>query len=139
MKKITIIGSGIGGLLAGNLLARRGHDVTIFESHSSPGGYTAGFRRKGYYKRKILQAISQRLTGCTPRCSLLTYERYTHNTDGATSAWSWNPEKMFHRSMLKAEVTAPVENLLIGSCWATQMGGIPGAIQAAYLCAKVIQ
>ncbi len=49
MKQIVIIGSGIGGLTAGNLLARKGHKVTIFEAHSSPGGYTAGFRRQGFY------------------------------------------------------------------------------------------
>ena len=49
MKKIIIVGSGIGGLIAGNLLAKKGHKVTIFEAHSMPGGYTAGFYRKGYY------------------------------------------------------------------------------------------
>lgn len=49
MKNIAIIGSGLGGLIAGNLIARRGHKVTLFESHTAPGGYTAGFRRKGYY------------------------------------------------------------------------------------------
>lgn len=49
MKKVIIIGAGIGGLIAGNLLAKKGHKVTIFESHSMPGGYTAGFYRQGYY------------------------------------------------------------------------------------------
>ena len=49
MKKVIIIGSGIGGLTAGNLLAKKGHEVKIFESHSAPGGYIAGFRRKGFY------------------------------------------------------------------------------------------
>ena len=49
MKNIIIIGSGIGGLVAGNLLAKKGHKVTIFEAHFMPGGYTAGFYRKGYY------------------------------------------------------------------------------------------
>ena len=49
MKNIIIIGSGIGGLIAGNLLAKQGHKVSIFEAHSMPGGYTAGFYRKGYY------------------------------------------------------------------------------------------
>ncbi|MDD5260207.1 MAG: FAD-dependent oxidoreductase, partial [bacterium] len=49
MKKIAIIGAGIGGLVSGNLLAKKGHQVTIFESHSSPGGYTAGFWRNGFY------------------------------------------------------------------------------------------
>ena len=48
-KSVIIIGSGFGGLIAGNLLAKKGHDVTIFESHTAPGGYTAGFYRKGFY------------------------------------------------------------------------------------------
>ena len=29
--------------------SRRGIKVTIFEAHNMPGGYTAGFYRKGYY------------------------------------------------------------------------------------------
>jgi phytoene dehydrogenase-like protein len=68
----------------------------------------------------------------------LTYERYTHNTEGATSAWSWNPKNKFYRSMLGTHVATPVRNLLIGSCWAQQIGGIPGAIGAAYRCVKEI-
>jgi phytoene dehydrogenase-like protein len=49
MKKVIIIGAGLGGLMAGNLIARKGHLVILFESHSSAGGYTAGFWRKGFY------------------------------------------------------------------------------------------
>ena len=49
MSKITIIGSGIGGLTAGNLLTRKGHKVTILESHRAHGGYIAGFKRKRFY------------------------------------------------------------------------------------------
>lgn len=49
MKNVIIIGSGIGGLTAGNLLAKKGYKVTIFEAHSMSGGYTAGFYRKGFY------------------------------------------------------------------------------------------
>ncbi len=37
MKNIAIIGSGIGGLTAGNLLAKKGHKVTIFEAQKTPG------------------------------------------------------------------------------------------------------
>ncbi|UCG93509.1 MAG: NAD(P)-binding protein, partial [candidate division WOR-3 bacterium] len=37
MSTIAIIGAGMGGLIAGNLLAKKGHKVTIFESHSEPG------------------------------------------------------------------------------------------------------
>lgn len=70
----------------------------------------------------------------------LTYERYTGNTDGATSAWSWDPNKKFYEGgMQKMSVASPVRNLLIGSCWVGQIGGIPSAIAAAYLCAKTIK
>jgi phytoene dehydrogenase-like protein len=73
--------------------------------------------------------------GATP----LTYERYTHNTGGASSAWSWNPKKKFHKSMMKSYVDTPVKNLYIGSCWASQIGGVPGALGAAYACARRIK
>jgi len=68
----------------------------------------------------------------------LTYERYTHNTDGATSAWSWNPNKKFFDKGMAANIKTPVKNLYIGSCWAVQIGGIPGAINAAQECVKAI-
>ncbi len=66
----------------------------------------------------------------------LTYERYTGNSGGATSAWSWNPRYRFHRSLLGVNVDTPVSGLYIGSCWAMQMGGVPGALMAARKCAK---
>jgi phytoene dehydrogenase-like protein len=70
----------------------------------------------------------------------LTYERYTRNTDGATSAWSWDPNKKFYEGgMMKMTVETPVKNLLIGSCWVGQIGGIPSALAAAYMCAKKIK
>ena len=69
----------------------------------------------------------------------LTYERYTHNTAGASSAWSWDPNKRFYKSILSSNVRTPVRNLFVGSCWATQLGGIPGAVMAALNCAKKIR
>jgi phytoene dehydrogenase-like protein len=68
----------------------------------------------------------------------LTYERYTHNTDGATSAWSWNPNKKFYERGMRIEINTPVKNLYIGSCWSNQIGGVPSAIGAAKACAKAI-
>lgn len=47
----------------------------------------------------------------------LTCERYTHNTNGASSAWSWNPEHKFYDSVLKSSVDNPVKYLYIGFCW----------------------
>lgn len=43
-----IIGSGIGGLVAGALLARYGYSVTLCESHSIPGGAAHDFTRSGF-------------------------------------------------------------------------------------------
>ena len=68
----------------------------------------------------------------------LTYERYTGNTDGATSAWSWNPKNKFYKNAIGIHIDTPVKNLLIGSCWANQIGGVPSAIGAARKCAKKI-
>ena len=70
----------------------------------------------------------------------LTYERYTGNTEGATSAWSWDPRKAFYKGgMMETKSETPVRNLFIGSCWSNQIGGIPSAIAAAYTCAKKIR
>ncbi|MFX4261000.1 phytoene desaturase family protein [Pelotomaculum propionicicum] len=69
----------------------------------------------------------------------LTYERFTHNSDGASSAWSWNPKKKFYKSGMSVNIETPVKNLYIGSCWAVQIGGVPGAVYAAYQCAKKIK
>jgi len=69
----------------------------------------------------------------------LTYERFTQNTDGASSAWSWNPKKEFFKNALSTNIKTPVKNLYIGSSWAVQIGGVPGAIAAAYQCVKEIK
>ncbi|MBN2590005.1 MAG: NAD(P)/FAD-dependent oxidoreductase [Sedimentisphaerales bacterium] len=69
----------------------------------------------------------------------LTYERFTHNSDGATSAWNWNPKKKFFSKFISLNVDTPVKNLYIGSCWAMQIGGVPGALMAAYVCSKKIK
>jgi phytoene dehydrogenase-like protein len=68
----------------------------------------------------------------------LTFERYTHNTKGASSAWSWNPHKRFYPDMRSRGTITPVKNLFIGSCWSTQFGGIPGAISGAYEAMKQV-
>ena len=45
---VVIIGSGIGGLCCGGLLASRGKKVLICESHNQPGGVAHSFNKKGY-------------------------------------------------------------------------------------------
>ncbi|MEM9212861.1 MAG: NAD(P)/FAD-dependent oxidoreductase [Cyanobacteria bacterium P01_F01_bin.150] len=46
---VIIIGSGIGGLVAGALLARYGKRVLVCESHSIAGGAAHSFTRKGFH------------------------------------------------------------------------------------------
>jgi phytoene dehydrogenase-like protein len=45
---ILVIGSGIGGLVAGALLARYGKSVLVCESHNAPGGAAHEFARQGF-------------------------------------------------------------------------------------------
>jgi phytoene dehydrogenase-like protein len=45
---IVVIGSGVGGLCCGAMLAHYGYRVTVCESHSIPGGAAQGFERHGF-------------------------------------------------------------------------------------------
>jgi phytoene dehydrogenase-like protein len=45
---VVVIGSGIGGLVAANLLADAGRRVLLVEQHYMAGGYCSTFRRAGY-------------------------------------------------------------------------------------------
>lgn len=47
--EVIVIGSGIGGLVAGALLARYGKRVTVCESHTIPGGAAHSFSRRGFH------------------------------------------------------------------------------------------
>lgn len=46
---VIVIGSGIGGLVAGALLARYGKQVLLYESHTIAGGAVHGFSRQGFH------------------------------------------------------------------------------------------
>ncbi|MEN9407225.1 MAG: hypothetical protein RLZZ455_441 [Candidatus Parcubacteria bacterium] len=46
--KIGIIGAGFTGLTAGYFLAKNGHDVSIFEKDSAPGGLAIGYKEPGW-------------------------------------------------------------------------------------------
>ncbi len=100
-------------------------------------------------KGKAMEAMIENASGLIPglkecieykdAATPLTYERFTHNTAGASSAWSWNPQKRFYQDDMSVHIETPVKNLYIGSCWAMQIGGVPGALAAAYQCAHKIK
>ncbi len=46
---VIVVGSGIGGLVAGGLLARYGLRVLVAESHAVAGGAAHGFQRQGFH------------------------------------------------------------------------------------------
>ena len=48
MRNIAIIGAGAGGLAAAYDLTRAGHEVTIFEKESTPGGLASGFKEPAW-------------------------------------------------------------------------------------------
>lgn len=48
MKKIIVIGAGMGGLSAGIFGQANGFETEIFEHHTTPGGQACSWKRKGY-------------------------------------------------------------------------------------------
>ncbi len=65
-KKVLIIGGGISGLSAGVYAAKSGFDVTILEQHSTFGGLSTGWSRKGYF----FEGGMHWLTGSSPKLVL---------------------------------------------------------------------
>lgn len=63
MKRIIIIGSGMGGLAAGIYGQLNGFDTTIFEAHTLPGGQCTSWPRKGYK----FDACVHSFNGCKPQ------------------------------------------------------------------------
>ena len=64
-KKCIIIGSGLGGLTTGVILARNGYDVTVVEQHYQIGGCLQCFSRKGAKFETGMHFIGSALPGQT--------------------------------------------------------------------------
>ncbi len=72
---VIVIGSGIGGLTAALLLARRGLKVIVFEAHDRPGGAATSWVRKARDKNRIARrfifdAGVQDISGLAPGAPL---------------------------------------------------------------------
>ena len=55
---VIIVGSGIGGLTCGALLAKRGYRVLVLEQHYQVGGYCSSFRRDGFVFNTGVEDVS---------------------------------------------------------------------------------
>ena len=64
MKKIIVIGAGIGGLSAGIYARKNGYDATLYESHFLPGGMCTAWRRNGFTFEGCLHFIG--IVGSSP-------------------------------------------------------------------------
>ncbi|HEY8392722.1 MAG TPA: NAD(P)/FAD-dependent oxidoreductase [Capillibacterium sp.] len=64
--KVIIVGAGIAGLAAGIYARQSGFEVTIYESHTVPGGASTSWRRKGY----LFEGGLYWLTGSSPKTPL---------------------------------------------------------------------
>ncbi|MHA1792613.1 MAG: phytoene desaturase family protein [Promethearchaeota archaeon] len=57
---VIIIGAGMGGLIAGLTLVKKGYSVLIIEKHFIPGGYCTNFTRKDF----VFDSSLHMLNGC---------------------------------------------------------------------------
>jgi C-3',4' desaturase CrtD len=48
LRKVVVIGAGVGGLTTAAVLSRQGYNVTVLEAHIYPGGCAGTFYHKGY-------------------------------------------------------------------------------------------
>ncbi|MCK9422846.1 MAG: NAD(P)-binding protein [Bacteroidales bacterium] len=74
---VIIIGSGLGGLLCGYILAKEGLKVCILEKHHSPGGNLQNFTRQGHKFETGIHYIG----GLNPGQTLHRYWKYFGLTD----------------------------------------------------------
>lgn len=120
---IIIIGSGIGGLTAGALLARYGKRVLVCESHTIPGGAAHSFSRRGFHfdsgpsffsglgnQRQSLNPLKQVLDLLEESLSVIPYDLvgHYHFPEGTFPAYS-NP-LMYHQAV--AQITPQGANEL---------------------------
>ena len=98
MKKIIIVGAGLAGLTAGIYARQSGFDVTIYESHSIPGGASTSWRRKGYYFEGGLHW----LTGSSPKTQLYKLWREVHALDDSVTVYNRDPFFTFEMDGKKA-------------------------------------
>lgn len=107
MKQVFIIGAGIAGLTAGIYARQSGFDVTIYESHSIPGGASTSWRRNGYYFEGGLHW----LTGSSPKTQLNKLWREVGALDDTVEIHNRDPFFSYEMDGARACLYRDVETL----------------------------
>ena len=100
MKQVIIVGAGIAGLTAGIYARQSGFDVTIYESHTIPGGASTSWRRGGYYFEGGLHW----LTGSSPKTQLNKLWREVGALDDSVSIYNRDPFFLYEENGVSARL-----------------------------------
>jgi len=65
--RVAVIGSGIGGLCAGLVLSKQGHEVHVFEKEKTLGGSFTSVKKRGYVLDTGLHLLTRGKTGSFPK------------------------------------------------------------------------
>ncbi len=87
-----VIGSGIGGLVAGSMLARYGKRVLVCESHTIAGGAAHSFSRRGFH----FDSGPSFYCGLTDRQSLNPLSQVLNMLEESIAAISYDPLGHYH-------------------------------------------
>lgn len=107
MKKIIIVGAGIAGLTAGIYALQSGFDVTIYESHTIPGGASTSWRRKGY----LFEGGMHWLTGSSPKAPLHTLWQEVGALDDSVPIYNRDPFFSFEYQGRTAHLYRDIDRL----------------------------
>jgi len=107
MKNVIVVGAGLSGLTAGIYALQSGFNVTIYESHTIPGGASTSWSRKGYFFEGGLHW----LTGSSPKTSLNRLWREVGALDNQVQIYNRDPFLTFDYNGQTAYLYRNIEKL----------------------------
>ncbi len=107
MKELIVIGAGIAGLTAGIYARQSGFDVTIYESHTIPGGACTSWRRKGY----LFEGGMHWLTGSSPETTFNKLWREVGALDDHVNIYNRDPFLAFEYNDQTAYLYRDIDKL----------------------------